>query len=176
MIQKIKFILTVCALSLIFYGCGKEANTVPESTTEKKTVGHLNHSLTNLPKVRLWLGSVELLAEVAMKSEEIQTGMMFRKELNENDAMLFVFQIPHRASFYMKNTFVPLSIAYIDPNGVILEIYDLEPLNEKPVTATNDNIQFVLEVKKGWFKKNNILPGTVIRTPKGSLIKTFFQP
>ncbi|HON08740.1 MAG TPA: DUF192 domain-containing protein [Verrucomicrobiota bacterium] len=175
MIRKVRFILIVCVLSLIICGCGKEANPVSKSSSDQNSSGHLNRPLTNLPKVKLWLGSVELLAEVAMTSEELQTGMMFRKELNENDAMLFVFQVPHRASFYMKNTFVPLSIAYIDPNGVILEIYDLEPLNEKPVTAINDNIQFVLEVKQGWFKKNNIVPGTVIKTPKGSLLKTFFQ-
>lgn len=176
MINKLRFILTICVLSLIFFGCEKNANPAAELASENKSSGHLNHPLTNLPKVKLWLGSIELLAEVAIKSEELQTGMMFRKELNENDAMLFVFQVPHRASFYMKNTYVPLSVAYIDPNGVILEIYDLEPLNEKPVTATNDNIQFVLETKQGWFKKNNILPGTVIKTPKGSLLKTFFQP
>jgi uncharacterized membrane protein (UPF0127 family) len=74
----------------------------------------------------------------------------------------------------MKNTYVPLSVAYIDPNGVILEVYDLEPLNEKPVTATNDNIQFVLETKQGWFKKNNILPGTVNKTPQRLSFKNNF--
>lgn len=142
--------------------------------SSQQTSGHLNYAQPKLPQLKLWLGGSELLAEVATKPVELQTGMMFRKEMGENEAMLFVFQTPHRASFYMKNTYIPLSIAYINPEGVILEIYDLEPLNEKPVTATNDNIQFVLEVKQGWFKKNNISPGAVIKTPKGSLKKLFF--
>jgi hypothetical protein len=66
-------------LSLIFYGCGKDGNHGAESTSENKSSGHLNHPLTNLPKVKLWLGSVELLAEVAMTSDELQTGICLER-------------------------------------------------------------------------------------------------
>ena len=68
---------------------------------------------------------------------------------------------PHRAAFYMRNTVVPLSAAYIDPNGAILEIHELKPLEEAPVTAGSDQVQYVLETKLGWFEKNGIAPGTI---------------
>ncbi|MGC8743969.1 MAG: DUF192 domain-containing protein [Verrucomicrobiia bacterium] len=168
----------ILILFLLLTGCGQKENQSSQSTaaqSSQTSAGHLDHAQPKLPQIKLWLGDAELLAEVASTSVELQTGMMFRKEMGENEAMLFVFQVPHQASFYMKNTYIPLSAAYINSDGVILEIHDLEPLNEKPVTATNDNIQFVLEVNKGWFQKHNINPGTVIRTPKGSLYKTFFS-
>jgi len=168
----------ILILFLLLTGCGRKENQSSQSTAERSSqasAGHLDHAQPRLPQIKLWLGEAELLAEVATTSVELQTGMMFRKEMGENEAMLFVFQVPHQASFYMKNTYIPLSVAYINSDGVILEIHNLEPLNEKPVTATNDNIQFVLEVNKGWFQKHNINPGTVIRTPKGSLYKTFFS-
>ena len=75
----------------------------------------------------------------------------------------------------MRNTVIPLSAAYIDPEGTILELHDLKPLEETPVEAGSDNIQFVLETPQGWFKKNNIGVGTVIRTERGSLQETFFR-
>jgi uncharacterized membrane protein (UPF0127 family) len=134
---------------------------------------YLNHAQPKLRTVRLWIGAKELTSEVAMTMREISTGMMFRKEIGENEGMLFVFGRPHRASFYMRNTVVPLSAAYIDPNGAILEIRELKPLEEAPVTAGSDQVQFVLETKLGWFEKNGIAPGTIIRTEAGSLTDTF---
>jgi hypothetical protein len=106
---------------------------------------------------------------------EISTGMMFRKEIGDHEGMLFVFGRPHRAAFYMRNTVVPLSAAYIDPNGAILEIRELKPLDETPVTAGSDQVQYVLETKLGWFETNGIAPGTIIRTEQGSLAETFFK-
>lgn len=178
--MKTKFgVLTILLSALIACGfltaCKKNTTQPQEPQQQKEPTGHLDHAQPKLPQIKLWLKDKELLAEVATTSEQLMTGMMFRKEIGENEGMLFVFQYPHRASFYMKNTYIPLSIAYINPDGVIMEIYDLEPLNEKSVTATNDNIQFALEVKQGWFKNNNITPGTVIKTPRGSLLETFFR-
>jgi uncharacterized membrane protein (UPF0127 family) len=59
----------------------------------------------------------------------------------------------------MKNTILPLSVAYIGANGVILEIHDLQPRNEKPVPSAFPNIAYALEMEQGWFAKNNVLPG-----------------
>ncbi len=134
---------------------------------------YLDHAQPKLRTVRLWIGAKELTSEVAMTVREISTGMMFRKEIGDNEGMLFVFGRPHRAAFYMRNTVVPLSAAYIDPNGAILEIRELKPLEEAPVTAGSDQVQFVLETKLGWFEKNGIAPGTIIRTEAGSLTDTF---
>jgi uncharacterized membrane protein (UPF0127 family) len=95
----------------------------------------------------------------------------------ENDAMLFAFSGPEPRAFYMRNTYVPLSIAYIDPDGIIQEIYDLQPLNETPVASKSENIQFVLEVPQGWFKRHNISTGMLVRTQHGELKNTFsFRP
>ncbi len=124
--------------------------------------------------MKLWLGPKELAAEIARTETEIATGMMFREEMGENEAMLFVFAAPHRTSFYMKNTKVPLSCAYIDGEGTILEIYDLEPLDLKPRYSKSDRVRYVLEVPQGWFKRNNIGEGALVRTERGSLQETFF--
>jgi uncharacterized protein len=128
-----------------------------------------------LPELILWLGPEELKTEIAMTQSQIQTGMMFRTGMAENEGMLFVFGAPHRAAFWMKNTSVPLSAAYIDPEGVILEIHDLHPHDTNSVQATTDQVQYVLEVNQGWFKRKNLGPGTVIRTELGTFRETFFE-
>ena len=112
---------------------------------------------------------------MALTQTQVATGMMYRKQMGTNDGMLFVFPRPHRTAFYMRNTVVPLSAAYIDPEGTILELHDFKPLEETPVEARTENIQFVLETPQGWFKKNNIGVGTLIRTERGSLHDTFFK-
>lgn len=162
-------------------GCSKPGANPPDSTPKTNAAlvesgqPHLDRAQPKLPTVRLWIGRNELQAEVAATQTEISTGMMFRKQIGENEGMLFIFGRPHRASFYMRNTTVPLSAAYIDPEGRILEIVELKPLDETPVTATTDQVQFVLETKQGWFDKNQIEIGTIVRTELGSLKETFFK-
>ena len=126
-----------------------------------------------LHTVKLWLGDQELITEVARTQEQLNAGMMFRETMAENEAMIFVFPSPRRVSFYMKNTLVPLSCAYIDPEGVIQEIYDMTPKEEKPIVAKSAQVQFVLETRQGWFARHHISTGAVVRTEKGSLLSTF---
>jgi hypothetical protein len=133
----------------------------------------MTNAQPKLPTLKLWLGAQELTAELATTPRQIATGMMFRTGLAEKEAMLFVFRFPHRTSFYMKNTTVPLSCAYIDSEGVIREIHDLQPLTEDPVEAASDAIQYVLEVKQGWFERNRVGVGTLVWTERGSLAQTF---
>ena len=90
--------------------------------------------------------------------------------------MLFVFSRPRRASFYMRNTLLPLSCAYIGSDGTILEIHDMKPLDETPIVASTDQVQYVLEVNQGWFKRHGVSVGTVASTEKGPLRKIFFGP
>jgi uncharacterized protein len=123
----------------------------------------------------LWMGAKEVVAELALTPVQVATGMMFRKDMGEDEGMLFVFGQPHRTSFYMKNTLIPLTCAYIDSEGVVTEIHDLEPKNETPVPAKSDKIQYVLEMNRGWFDKNKIGVGTVVRTEHGTLPETFFK-
>lgn len=127
--------------------------------------------------MKLYVGSEELNTELALKPVEIYTGMMWRTNMAENEAMLFVFSAPAPRAFYMRNTYVPLSVAYIDAEGIIQEIHDLQPLNETSVPSKSENIQFVLEVPQGWFKRRNISPGMLVRTQHGELKNTFsFRP
>ncbi|MBN2505604.1 MAG: DUF192 domain-containing protein [Verrucomicrobia bacterium] len=134
----------------------------------------MNHAQPKLPTLKLWLDGAELEVELATTPRQIATGMMFRKNLAETEGMLFVFAIPHRTAFYMRNTTLPLSCAYIDPGGVIRELHDLQPLNETPVEAASDQIQFVLEVRQGWFQRHRVAVGTLVRTQRGALAETFF--
>jgi uncharacterized membrane protein (UPF0127 family) len=135
---------------------------------------YLDHAQPRLSTIKLWLGSQELVAEVARTQTEVATGMMFRKEMNENEAMLFVFAQPFHASFYMRNTIIPLSCAYLDTEGEILEIHDLKPRDETPIEAASANVRYVLETKQGWFDRNKIGVGTLVRAEAGSLTETFF--
>ena len=125
--------------------------------------------------MKIYLGAEMLDAELALTPREQQTGMMFRTNITDESAMLFVFPQPFQASFWMKNCPHSLSAAYISPDGVIQEIHHLEKYDTNSVVTANDNIQYVLEVKDGWFTRHNISTGTVIRTEKGSLAETFFH-
>jgi uncharacterized protein len=137
------------------------------------TTIYSDQPLPKLPAVKLWLGRQEIMAEIAATQRELATGMMHRKEIGENEGMLFILPVPQRAAFYMRNTHVPLSVAYIDTEGTILEIHDLQPLNEEPVPSKSERIHFVLEVKQGWFERNQISIGSVIRSEYGTLRETF---
>ena len=163
--------------ALLLAGCQKPA-VVPASTVTSATnrqLPYLDHAQPRLTTIKLWVGPKELETELALTETQIYTGMMWRKEMGENEGMLFVFGGPHRVGFYMKNTTVPLSAGYIDPEGVLQEIHDLEPLNETPVEAASGRIQYVLETPRDWFKKNNIAPGTLIRTDRGTLEEVFMR-
>lgn len=116
-----------------------------------------------LPTVTLTVGGKSLEAEVADDPEEMEAGMMFRTEMAEGTAMVFVLGAPRQAGFWMRNTLVPLSVAYLNAGGMILEIYDLEPKNEKPVVSKFETIAYAIEVPQGWFGRNGILPGAGVR-------------
>lgn len=160
--------LGLAALLATAGGCQRAGHSPPvaEAAPEPRPL-HLDHAQPRLPTLKLWLGGQEVTAEVARRMVEISTGMMFRTNLAEGEGMLFVFARPHRAAFYMRNTFVPLTAAYIAPDGTILELHDLEPLNETPVTAATDQVQFVLEMPRGWFARHGVQTGAVVRTPYG---------
>ena len=87
---------------------------------------------------------------------------MFRQELEENAGMLFVFDREDTHSFWMKNTYLPLSIAFIDEGGRILQIKKMKPLDEKIHYISKAPIRYALEVNQGWFEKYQINIGDTI--------------
>ena len=99
---------------------------------------------------------------------------MFREKLNENEGMIFVFETSQQVGFYMRNTTVPLTVAYLGSSGVIMELHDLEPLNETPAKARSELVRFVLEMPRDWFKKNGVTEAQKVRVVKGALLEVFF--
>lgn len=116
-----------------------------------------------LPAIKLAVNQKTVTAEVADEPIERMTGLMFRENLAPDSGMLFVMPRPDQVSFYMKNTKVPLSIAYINASGLILEIHDLQPKNETPVPSLFKTIAYALEMEQGWFNQNNVLAGDRVR-------------
>ena len=103
-------------------------------------------------------------AELASTQEERNCGFMERKKIPDGTGMLFIFEYDQKLSFWMKNTPHPLSIAYIDSNGIIREIYDMTPFSLYSIESTV-SVRYALEVPQGWFQKNNITPGDKITLP-----------
>ncbi len=123
--------------------------------------------------MKLYIGPETLEAELALTEEQERTGMMFRTNIKDTDAMLFVLPYAQQANFWMKNCPESISAAYIAPDGMIEEIHHLEKNDTNGVVAKTDHIRFVLETSDGWFTRHNISVGTVIRTERGSLAETF---
>ena len=114
-----------------------------------------------LEKRVLSVKGLDVEVEIADNSETRRTGLMYRKSMPENSGMLFIFESDQRLSFWMKNTIIPLSIAYISSKGEIMEIYDMKPESLKPVDSIN-SVRYALEMNQGWFERNGVKPGDMI--------------
>ena len=128
-----------------------------------------------LPTLKVWVGAEELVTEMALSREQQMTGMMWRTNMPENTAMLFVHPQPQQAGYWMQNCFVPLSIAYIDTAGVILEIHDMQPHDTNSVVSAATNVRFALETPQGWFQRHHVSTGAVVQTERGPLAGTFLR-
>ena len=102
-----------------------------------------------------------LKVELALDDPQREQGLMFRKQLGRNDGMLFVFDEPGYHSMWMKNTLIPLSVAFIDAEGRILNILDMEPQTLDAHTAAGPAV-YAIETNKGWFVENKIMPGAMV--------------
>ncbi len=114
---------------------------------------------------------VELDAEIAVTEAEQAKGLMWRKELEDGNGMLFWYQADVRMHFWMKNTLIPLSIAFIDSQGTIREIFDMEPESRKTVSSAI-SMRYALEVPVGWFDRVNLSPGCVMSDESLKLMKS----
>ena len=119
-------------------------------------------SAFGLRTARLEISNVPLTAEIADTPEAKENGLMFRESLAEDRGMLFVYEDPQKATFWMRNTRIPLSIAFIDSAGSILEIKPMYPMDETIVPSSSDQVAYALEVNQGWFDRHRIFPGTKI--------------
>jgi uncharacterized membrane protein (UPF0127 family) len=105
---------------------------------------------------------VPLEAELADTEAKKERGLMFRKSLPRDYGMLFVFDPPAQATFWMKNTRMPLSIAFVDNQGRILEIRSMKPFDETFISSISNAVAYALEVNSGWFEHHGIRLGAKI--------------
>jgi uncharacterized membrane protein (UPF0127 family) len=112
----------------------------------------------DLPVVQLQAGMHNIRAQVARSVNERATGLMHRKEMPQHEGMLFVFEQPSQQCFWMKNTLLPLSIAFIADDGSIVNIRDMQP-QSLDSHCSDKPVRYVLEMNQGWFAKRAIKPG-----------------
>jgi uncharacterized membrane protein (UPF0127 family) len=115
-----------------------------------------------LRTVNLVVGGVSLKAEVAEDEQSRATGLMFRDSLSEERGMLFIFDQPHQVSFWMKNTKIPLSIAFLENDQVISEEKSMRPYDETLIQSRSDKIRYAIEVNAGWFDRHQVKPGAKV--------------
>lgn len=114
--------------------------------------------VVELPTATLTIGKQKVIAEVATTPDQRSTGLMYRFSLKPDHGMIFVFEKPEPQAFWMKNTYIPLSIAYIGSDGRILNVADMAPQDES-THWSNGPAQYALEMRKGWFAEHGIAAG-----------------
>ena len=122
----------------------------------------LSPRLKNKDYITLRIGEVRLRVEVRNTSEGRSRGLMYRKKLPENRGMLFIFDEPGVYPFWMKNTYIPLSIAFISVEGKIIQIDNMSPLDTLNLHFPRGPIKYVVEVNRGWFLRHKIKIGDKI--------------
>ena len=120
-------------------GCGREEN--------------------NSQRVVIEVKGKEIRVELASTPDQRSRGLKFRPSLPEDDGMLFVFPQAVRHPFWMKDTIIPLSIAFLNREGRIIDIRKMEPLNEKRLYHSSRPYRYALEMNQGWFERNGIVVG-----------------
>ena len=112
----------------------------------------------SLPRVKLGAGMHQIDAQVAATNDQRMTGLMFRQEMPQQEGMLFVFEYPTQQCFWMKNTLLPLSVAFVADDGTIVNIAEMKPQTLDSHCSTQP-VRYVLEMNKGWFAKKGIKAG-----------------
>jgi len=116
---------------------------------------------TPLPTAQISVGGTKVNVEIAATDSSRSQGLMHRRELPDDQGMLFVFPTLDNYCFWMKNTPLPLTIAFIDEEGVILNLADMTPYSEEAHCPAWP-IGYALEMKRGWFASHGISPGATL--------------
>lgn len=112
-------------------------------------------------KVPIRVAGIEIMVEIADDEAERSKGLMFRESLPENEGMLFVYESQRPLGFWMRNTLIPLDIAYIDEQGRIVDIQQMEPRDETTHWSKSDAM-YALEMNVGWFEANGVRVGDLV--------------
>ncbi len=112
----------------------------------------------NLPRTKLSAGMHVLDVQLAQTPQERLTGLMYRREMSQHEGMLFVFEQATVQCFWMRNTYIPLTAAFVADDGTIVNLADMKPLSDDSHCSTKP-VRFVLEMNQGWFARRNIAAG-----------------
>ncbi|MDP9898969.1 DUF192 domain-containing protein [Variovorax ginsengisoli] len=122
----------------------------------------------NLQRVELHAGMYNIDAQVAVTPQEQEIGLMFRQEMPQQEGMLFMFRQPSTQCFWMKNTVLPLTAAFVADDGRIVNLVDMKP-QTLDSHCSEEPVRFVLEMNQGWFAKKSIKKGfKLVGAPFGS--------
>lgn len=119
---------------------------------------------THLPRVKLSVGVHQIDTQVAGTPEQRATGLMFRKAMPQHEGMLFVFDQPATQCFWMKNTLLPLTAAFVADDGRIVNLVDMAPQSLESHCSTLP-VRYVLEMNQGWFAKKRLRAGAQLAGP-----------
>ena len=147
MLRRSRGVFLSCALILAIASCSNEPPPL------------------RLEKARLLVKGKTILAECARGPEEQARGLMYRRSLGENEGMLFIYDSPRSLSFWMKNTRIPLSIAFMEGDGKIVQIERMQPYDCITLHPSSQPVQYALEMNQGWFERNGVGVGDVIEIP-----------
>jgi hypothetical protein len=136
-------LIKLCLAAIVFAASAAMAQDAPQQ----------------LPTIRLSSGMHVLQVQVAQTPDQHATGLMFRTTMGTNEGMLFIFDQPREQCFWMKNTLLPLSVAFIDDGGTVVNIDDMKPQTLESHCSTKP-VRFVLEMNVGWFARRGIKPGS----------------
>jgi uncharacterized membrane protein (UPF0127 family) len=115
----------------------------------------------NLAATALKVGMHNIRAQLAVTPQQRQIGLMHRREMPNHEGMLFVFDEPQQQCFWMRNTLIPLSIAFLAEDGTVVNLADMKPQSDESHCSAKP-VRFVLEMNQGWFAKRGVKPGTRI--------------
>ena len=115
----------------------------------------------DLQRTKLSIGMYQVDSQLATTPQQRQIGLMFRKEMPQAEGMLFIFEQPATQCFWMKNTILPLTAAFVADDGRIVNLVDMKPQTEDS-HCSEEPVRYVLEMNQGWFARKNIKKGTKI--------------
>ena len=118
----------------------------------------------NLQRASLSAGMHLIQVQLAQNFEQRQIGLMWRKEMPQNEGMLFIFEQPSVQCFWMRNTLLPLTAAFVADDGTIVNLIDMKPMSDDSHCSTKP-VRFVLEMNLAWFAKRNIQAGFKLTGP-----------
>lgn len=143
----------LAAILLLMAGCNGNGHPADEADPSPENT------------IAFEMGGRRVVLELALTPFERARGLMYRDQLDEDRGMLFVYPDPRTLSFWMKNSWIPLSIAFVRDDGTIVNIHEMRPLLESVSYKSHEACRYAIEMNKGWFEKHGLDAGDKISLP-----------